>query len=563
MENTNFKIAELSKKLEQLVSKTINLFDYTENKNQKEILINELKELNDRSNLKIAFVGQYSSGKSTIISALTGNKNIKIDANVATNIVSEYEWNNIILMDTPGILAGKVEQHDERTKNALKECDLIVYVLTSQLFDDIIFDNFIDLAYNQKLSDKILIVVNKMSMEAGEFNTLTQEYTESINAIFQEKGYQFNFKVVFIDAADYIDGLNEKDKEFIELSNFNTYINLLNEFVHKKGLIKKRFDTPIRILKGHLTNIAITEVDPNLKKLYEQYTSRLQNSLINIKRQVALILNNFEENCIKDIYNVSSKIGELNDKDIENEIESLKKEIVKYNVETANEIEKITTNIYEELIKDIDEFINKESIKLFSLNLEAKIESPNISIEERSNLEKQRKILEWLKNGNNIIGQKIPDISLFGKISQASGSQMHKAIYNTGKFFGHKFKSWEAVKITSNLSKTLKYGIPVVSFILSTGMEIYELNQEKKRINAIKSAKDEFEASFRSYITKIRREFEKEVEINIIENFNNKLKEIDESKMSLINSTIKNETIKKAIIELDTEYVDFIEIIEN
>lgn len=44
-------------------------------------------------------------------------------------------------MDTPGILAGKVEAHDERTKAALKECDLIFYVLTSQLFDDVVFNN--------------------------------------------------------------------------------------------------------------------------------------------------------------------------------------------------------------------------------------------------------------------------------------------------------------------------------------------------------------------------------------------------------------------------------------
>ena len=64
-----------------------------------------------------------------------------IDANIATDKATEYRWNNIILMDTPGILAGKVEAHDERTKAALKECDLIFYVLTSQLFDDVVFNN--------------------------------------------------------------------------------------------------------------------------------------------------------------------------------------------------------------------------------------------------------------------------------------------------------------------------------------------------------------------------------------------------------------------------------------
>lgn len=85
----------------------------------------ELQEVSERKDLRLAFVGQYSSGKSTIISALTGNKDILIDANIATDKTTEYRWNNIILMDTPGILAGKVEKHDEITKAALKECDLI------------------------------------------------------------------------------------------------------------------------------------------------------------------------------------------------------------------------------------------------------------------------------------------------------------------------------------------------------------------------------------------------------------------------------------------------------
>ena len=55
-------------------------------------LNSDLATVTDRKQLKIAFVGQYSAGKSTIISALTGCKDIKIDANVATDKVSEYHW---------------------------------------------------------------------------------------------------------------------------------------------------------------------------------------------------------------------------------------------------------------------------------------------------------------------------------------------------------------------------------------------------------------------------------------------------------------------------------------
>ena len=291
METTNLKIAELSKKLQELVKKTYDLLDRTGNENIKEALNKELSELKERIELKIAFVGQYSSGKSTIISALTGNRDIKIDANVATDVVSEYKWNNIVLMDTPGILAGKVEQHDQRTKDALKECDLIVYVLTSQLFDDVIFENFIDLAYTQKLNDKMLIAINKMSMEAGDFDTLRQNYLNSIHSIFKERGYEFNFEVVFIDAADYIEGCTEQDDDFIQLSNFNSFISTLNSFVADKGLIKKQFDTPVRVLKGHVADIAVSQVDPNLKIQAEHFSSRIRKSMRDMERSLALKLN--------------------------------------------------------------------------------------------------------------------------------------------------------------------------------------------------------------------------------------------------------------------------------
>ena len=137
--------AVYQQKLALLKEKTQKLLLSTGNTVLASQLDAELDNAKDRKKLQLAFVGQYSSGKSTIISALTGDKSIKIDANVATDKVSKYNWHDITLLDTPGILAGKVEKHDQDTKDALKESDLVFYVLTSQLFDDVVFDNFINL----------------------------------------------------------------------------------------------------------------------------------------------------------------------------------------------------------------------------------------------------------------------------------------------------------------------------------------------------------------------------------------------------------------------------------
>ena len=98
-----FNYAVYQERLSRLEAKTRALLKETNNTELTCKMDLELAGLQDRKELRLAFVGQYSSGKSTIISALTGRKDIKIDANVATDHVSEYKWNNIVLMDTPGI----------------------------------------------------------------------------------------------------------------------------------------------------------------------------------------------------------------------------------------------------------------------------------------------------------------------------------------------------------------------------------------------------------------------------------------------------------------------------
>lgn len=562
METTNLKIAELSKKLQELVKKTYDLLDRTGNENIKEALNKELSELKERIELKIAFVGQYSSGKSTIISALAGNRDIKIDANVATDVVSEYKWNNIVLMDTPGILAGKVEQHDQRTKDALKECDLIVYVLTSQLFDDVIFENFIDLAYTQKLNDKMLIAINKMSMEAGDFDTLRQNYLNSIHSIFKERGYEFNFEVVFIDAADYIEGCTEQDDDFIQLSNFNSFISTLNSFVADKGLIKKQFDTPVRVLKGHVADIAVSQVDPNLKIQAEHFSSRIRKSMRDMERSLALKLNQFESDSISDSMNVSSKIGEISEAELKNEVNGHSRQIEDRTTELLTDIEEMVNQNYSDLMSEMENFGSRESLLLFEKNLDARINSPSISLEERKNLEKQKTFLNYLSEGGAKIAQMSGVNSLNGGISQAAGSQAHTMIYNVGKFFGHKFKPWEAVKTASTLGKVAKFGIPVVTTLASIGLDFYTKNKEEKRAKEIVVAKNQLNADLRSKIKSIRCEIEKNFNLSVITNYKDKLEEVDRMKMEISNSMSKNENIKKALLELDAEYVDFIEIVE-
>lgn len=562
--NKTVNYAKYQQKLETLKSKTKALLKETNNEALDQKLDAELYEANKRQELKLAFVGQYNAGKSTIISALTGNKDITIDANIATDVTSEYKWNNIILIDTPGILAGKVEEHDERTKAALKECDLIFYVLTSQLFDDVVFNNFIDLAYNQHLADKIFLIINKMSMENGDFDQLVKNYTLSLNNTFKERGYDFSkFPVAFIDANDYIDGIEESDDEFVQLSNFEQFIDMLNSFVKDKGLIKKQFDTPVRILQGYLKNIALSEVDPAIAEFYRQYEQKLSSCQIDMKRSVSDVLYSFDSDAMARIINLSGEIGNIDENEWRTKQDALNRDLTKLISTTSSTIEEVINQNYEMLAKDVAEFSEKDSLKNYIKSIDAKLDTPNISIDERENLNTQRKALEWLNKGASTVGGMAPGVTnVFSGISGASGSQLHNIVLNVGHYFGKSFQPWQAVRWASNIAKVAKFGIPIITAGIDIWMQCREDNKENERLRQIKESKNQFITGYQVELNDIKRKFENYLG-EVLNNYNIKRDEVNRSKNDILQASKRNDATNKSIQELEGEYVDFIEIINT
>ncbi len=555
--------AKYQMRLMALEDKTRKLLQETGNDSLAQKMVNEIADADERKDLRLAFVGQYNAGKSTIIAALTGRKDIKIDSNVATGKVSEYKWHDIVLMDTPGILAGKTESHDEATKAALKECDLIFYTLTSQLFDDVLFNNFIDLAYNQHFADKMFIVINKMGMESGEFDQLANNYTISLERIFKERGYDISdFPIAFIDAADYLEGNEDDDEEFVRLSNFEDFIDKLNLFVAQKGVIKKRFDTPIRILQSYLKDIAVAAVDKELSNFYSQYEAKLSNSMRDMKRDVANELSAFDSKAMGEVIELSNGIGYMDENQWTRKQENLNKSLLTLIQTTSLNIEGAINQNYQNLLQEVGEFGEKDSLNKYEKNINAKLNSPSISIEERKSLETQKRGLCLLKEGASSIGKMSNVTSFSGGISQASGSQLHSVVTQIGHFFGKKFGPWQATRWAANIGKFAKFGIPVITVGIDIWIQCREEKKENQRMNQIKASKEQFVTAYQGEVNKIKNQFETYLR-NVLQNYINKRDEINRSKDELISTSKRNEQISKSIKELDGEYVDFIEIVNN
>ena len=468
-------------------------------------------------------------------------------------------------MDTPGILAGKTEAHDISTKEALSNCDLIFYVLTSQLFDDIVFNNFIDLAYNQHFADKMFIIINKMGMESGNYDDLVRNYTTSLANMFTERGYKLSdFPIAFIDAYDYIEGIEENDEEFVQVSHFEQFIDMLNSFVSRKGVIKKQFDTPIRLLQSYAKNIAVSAIDTTLAEFYRQFEQRLLKSQRELKQEVENILYSYDSNSMREVINLTNEIGEgIKEEDWKLKQDELNKKLEKTISTTSNDIEQKIEETYKSLMNDLEEFGNKDAIVAYSDHLQEKLNAPNITMTERQNLTTQNLTIAWLRNGAISINNLAPNVnSVFGGISNASGSALHNTVYNTAKFFGKNFKPWEAVRWASNIAKFAKFGIPIITGGLDIFLQLRNDQQEKKIEKQIREAKNKMITSYQTEINKIKDQFTQYLQ-SVLNNYKSKHDEVNQSINQIIINSKRNDAITKKIKELEGEYIDFIEVIDK
>lgn len=512
--STDIEVKEILIRLKETAIDSIELLSTKEdtlpNANEIQRVISDFFE---QDILKISLVGQYSAGKSTIISALTGNQDIKIDADIATDEVSEYEWNGVTIMDTPGLYTDRPE-HDDRTKNAIKSSDLLVYVLTSDLFDDIILNNFKYLAYEEAYRHKMMLVVNKMSMESGNYESLRANYEQSL----RESLLPFDlseFPICFIDAADYIEGTEDDDSEFIEESHFSAFIDNLNQFIKTKHLLG-RIDRPLRNIITELS-IALTKNQDHDSKMFytllERIENRVKRSSQKAQNEVDKVNNDIRSEIISIGRTLSNKIGE-DDVDFDNEknkVETLIKDLI----DNKNaEIEEILSNERNILTEEIKDVLNSQLAEAYFGSVTetpSDFKGENVKIIKLTNVQKNLNALNTVvgRASEGILKVSNTGANGFVKATAASGSNLHKGIYSVGKFFGVKFKPWGAVNAAKSLTNIAKVVGPIMA-VAGVVLEITDHVKDEVDLKRVLDAKNECYSSLVSLSQEIELSFQKQ-----------------------------------------------------
>ena len=184
--------------------------------------------------IRLVFAGQYSAGKSSILKMLTGREDIIIDADITTQEVHTYNWQGIEVIDTPGIHTQLRPDHDEISYEAIASADMLVFVITNELFDSYIADHFRKLAIDKDKAGEMILVVNKMDRTSGG-NTAEQQaiIIEDLKKVITPYSPE-QLNLSFLDAKSYLESAEERETdpeyadELVDQSGYAKFVETLN-----------------------------------------------------------------------------------------------------------------------------------------------------------------------------------------------------------------------------------------------------------------------------------------------------------------------------------------------
>jgi len=487
-----------------------------------EKLQKELHEHRQQGFLKVAFIGQYSAGKSTIISALTGRRDICIGSDITTDKTASYDWNSIRVIDTPGLFTDR-KDHDEITYEAIRQADLLVFCLTHMLFDSITVDNFKKLAYELGYRWKMMLVVNKMSNGAGEEEQLIANYRKSLAAALEP--YRLDeFSVCFIDAKDYCEGVDEEDEFLLEISRLQTFTEALNAFVDSRGALA-RFDTPVRIALGSVDDAQLSLTrDSNKDSVFFELLNRHSRTVRQERERLRTKVRGIALRLSAAVANEGTILARAvgSNADIEVLAKQAESNVQKHYERAGAEMEEAVKAAIESIQEEIKKVFQSDLSQAFAARLEVNQKVSAQNIDSNVDVERLRRQVKLLKDIGERAGGELSNLATntgvnstgqaLLRASNVAGGGLHHGVYAVGKFLNFNFRPWQAVNIAKNIGNVAKFLGPLLSVGL-LAVDVYAVTQEEEQDKKLADARREITSQFIS----IAKDLESQVEAQLRE----------------------------------------------
>ena len=480
----------------------------------------------DAPPLTMAFVGQYNAGKSTILRVLTGRKDIVIDSDVCTDAVTAYEWRGVRLLDTPGVHAGYPD-HDEKTYAIIDRADLIVFVITNELFDDTIGCHFRELTFARQHARRMLLVVNKMGQDSGSPLT-KQGDIEKVTAPLNLA----DFRGVFVDARSWIEAqiADEEDRvELLELANVDALTDALNGFVAERGLTG-RLSAPLFTMRGIAEQAsALLSTDFPEERAALELLYRKRSTFLASRGRLRTTMSGIIARAVVDIGSYGDEVAEsIEPGKTERDVDALhtraQADANARSKALSDEARVCIETELSELRRQLEAL--RDGVLARELTGQVEGETPSdVGLGDFTSLawharSKEEVLADWPAKAKKIssvakdignwaarwaTGPAAEGASAFSSTA-ARGSDAHKVVYNVGKFFGVKFQPWGAVKVARAIGNAGR-AVSAVGGVLAVVAQIAEDRQQEQYHLQLRDARDGVRSAYRDSALSVQTAF--------------------------------------------------------
>ena len=329
----------------------------------------------------VVFVGEFSTGKSSIINAIIGEKtldegitpttdkisiikyggekSVDLKDGIATFTVNQENLENINIVDTPGTNV-TIEQHEQITQNFIPRADIIFFTIGAERAVTGSESEFIKFL-REDWQKKIVFLLNKIDIASGEeeYKQLLEHSTSELERIFSIKPH-----IIPISAKMEIDSPGSSDSGFHELREY--LFETLSE------------EEKIRIKLNYSLDLSL--------KLAEETEQSIEQNLLRIEKD----------------------IEKLND--FESRLEGMKNDLVKNSSQFTERIRARLLEFKNRGIEFIDNLIRFENVlKLIRKDKIAKEFEQKVSLQTVKEIEKDLDdMVAWTENSSkNIVDSSI------------------------------------------------------------------------------------------------------------------------------------------------------------
>lgn len=450
--------------------------------------------INHAEKPRMVLTGQFSSGKSSLIRALTdGAVEPLIDADIATGEVTEYEWDGaVVLVDTPGVQSG-LRSHDELAMDAIGNADFILFVVTVNLFDDASRDFLQRLANGLQMHGQMIVVITQTSKRSAAEGVRQQAVQDALGTA------TFNLTIVEVDSVDYMRSLEggSRAEAYRQRSRIDDLRAAINQVSAERGDLA-RLRQPVHLVRQLCDDAQELFVRDDTSRaalaLLAAQTRAISQRRFMLDQSFARVDAEFKRDCLVDVVGFVDTASTLPDDQaqarsiLEAAETRLIESLERHATEFAERINKLAGSEFDTLSDELLEIGDSNRLDLLlrpsgavSLDAPDRIDagSPTAGAQVAAPIAVDwRQIGDLIKRGQGWWGAG-------DGLREASGSLGHKLVKDVGHTFGYKFKPWQALKIADKIGKAAKIG----GFAISAGTAGYEVwkNEREARAAQIQS----------------------------------------------------------------------------